>query len=446
MIAEAGADGLSPDQSNSKAHKTKVDELVKPLMDGKWSPGLVVGFISAGGSEIYAYGKRSTSGGAPDGDTLFEIGSVTKTFTSLALAAMIKDGKVTLKQKINDLLPVGKVKVPAYSGQDITLVQISTHTSGLPRMPSNFAPKNQLNPYVDYTTPLLYSFLNAYTLPRAPGTKWEYSNLATGLMGHGLALKAGKTYEALISDRITKVLKMKDTAITLSAEQTKRTAQGHNYDLAATSAWDFDVLAPCGAIRSTARDMLTYLAAQSGLTSSPLDGAMGETHKVHYSGSQIMGLGWIHLNARYLWHNGGTYGFETFAGFDKKAKVGVVVLSNALTTWGSQTKLGITLLAMMAGDTYSPVDIPKTVTVPTASLNLLTGSYKAMGSTVIIQRNGGDLYFNLTGQPAYRMYATSPSIFYLRASKSGITFSKDTKGKYSSFVLSSAAGKTTFTK
>ncbi len=447
LTSDAGVDGVSPDSGLVQTHKAKVAALVKPIMDGAWTMGLVVGLVSSAGQEIYTFGKRKVGGKAPDADTLFEIGSVTKTFTSLALADMIKGGKVTLKQDLETLLPSAKVKVPAYSGQKINLLQLSTHTSGLPRMPSNFSPKNNLNPYVDYTTTELYAFLNGHTMTRAPGASWEYSNLATGVLGHALSLKENKTYEALIADRITKVLKLKDTVIKPSAAQDLRRAQGYNWDLQSTSAWDFDVLAPCGAIRSTARDMLAYLSVQAGLKSSTLDGAMAETHKVHYAGSSYtMGLGWIHSGTDKRWHNGGTYGFETYAGFDKKKKVGVIVLSNAYTTYGSQTKLGGALLAMMAGETYKAVDIPPTITIPSSTLTELAGTYTAGSGSVLIQINSGALHLVVTGQGSFRMYPTKKDLFYLRVSKTGLAFNRDSAGKVTGMELSNTSGKTTFTK
>ena len=447
VAQDTSADGkTTADGAPSQTHKAKVQALVKPIMDGQWTMGLVVGLVSAAGTEIYAFGKRSAGGAAPDGDTLFEIGSVTKTFTSLALANMIKDGKVTLTQQINTLLPAAKVKVPAYSGQQINLVQLATHTSGLPRMPSNISPKDPKNPYIDYTAPLLYTFLNGYTLTRAPGAKWEYSNLATGVLGHALALKDNKSYEALITDRITSALKLKDTAMKLSADQQKRAAQGYDHDLVTTSGWDFDVLAPCGAIRSTAKDMLTYLSAQAGLTSTALDAAMAETHKVHYAGSYTMGLGWIHSGSDQRWHNGGTYGFETYAGFDKQKKVGVIVLSNALTGWSSQTLLGQSLLAMMSGQTYKPVDIPPTITVPAATLSSYAGTYTATNGSVEIKLTGGALYLAVPGQGSYRMYPSKADTFYLRVSKTGLLFTKDSGGKVTGMNLSNTTGTTTFTK
>src|SRR5208283_4407870 len=119
---------------------------------------------------------------ALDGDTVFEIGSITKVFTALLLADMAQRGEVALTDPVSKYLPKG-VKMPGRNGHAIMLQDLATHTSGLPRLPSNMKPKDFMNPYADYTPELLYQFLSSYELPRDPGSKWEYSNLGAGLLG-----------------------------------------------------------------------------------------------------------------------------------------------------------------------------------------------------------------------------------------------------------------------
>lgn len=441
----AASEGPHPDITLATTHAKQVTNLVKPLLDGAWTVGLVVGLVSAGGVEIYSFGRTRKGGPMPDADTLFEIGSVTKTFTSLLLADMVRRGSVTLDQAVGSLLPAGKVKVPSYAGQQISLLHLSTHTSALPRMPSNYTAADPLNPFSDYTTKLLYGFLNGYVLTASPGSRQEYSNLGAGLLGHALSLSAGKGYEALLTGRIAGPLKLRDTVITFSTAQAKRAAQGYNYDLDTIPNIDLNVLSPAGALRSTARDMLTYLSAQAGLAASPLAAAMTETHKVHYSGKMTMGLGWIHDSQGRLWHNGATGGFETFAGFDRSAKLGVIVLANAHTAWSPATLLGWRLLAMMAGQLPGTVAIPPTVPLPGASLAAFTGVYAAGNTSVEVKLGKAGLYFFIKGQPGYRMYASAPAVFYLRAGKATMGFRKDDKGIYSVMDYQSpSSGKITF--
>ena len=236
----------------------------------KQSVGLVVGIIDQKGRRIISAGSLDQNDKRLlNGDTVFEIGSITKVFTSLVLTDMVQRGEVALSDPIGKYLPKD-LKTPERGGKAITLLDLSTHFSGLPRLPGNLAPRNPTDPYADYSVENLYQFLTGYTLPRDPGEKWEYSNLGSGLLGHLLSLRAGSSYEAVVHSRITAPLRMKDTAVTLSPEMKARLAVGHNNNLAAVPNWNFQSLAGAGALRSTANDMLTFLAANLGIVESPL--------------------------------------------------------------------------------------------------------------------------------------------------------------------------------
>lgn len=221
-------------------------------------------------------------------------------------------------------------------GKQITLGNLSDHTSGLPRMPSNFEPKNPTNPFADYTVEHLYAFLNTYTLTRGIGSAYEYSNLAAGLLGHILSLKAGTDYENLMVNKIALPLGMKETKITFDETMKQNLAMGHDQGVQ-VSNWDIPTLAGAGAIRSSLHDMLRYVAANVGLQKSELLAAMQITHQVRHDkagGGTRVGLGW-HISkgneGDVFWHNGGTGGYRTFAGFVKEIGKGVVVLTNSNT-------------------------------------------------------------------------------------------------------------------
>src|SRR5690606_39223249 len=145
-------------------------------------------------------------------------------------------------------------------------------SSGLPRLPGNFAPKDITNPYADYTPERLYEFLSGYSLPRDPGASYEYSNLGMGLLGHALALKAGRSYEALVTERILEPLGMRETVIVLTTPLRQRLAAGHSANLAPAANWDLDALAGAGAWRSTTADMAKFAAAAV----HPPDGMLGK--------------------------------------------------------------------------------------------------------------------------------------------------------------------------
>ncbi|MBD1865525.1 beta-lactamase family protein [Trichocoleus sp. FACHB-46] len=249
---------------------SEIEAILQQRIDQeKQSVGIVVGVIDESGNRIIAQGKRDqTDSYSVDGNTLFEIGSTTKVFTTLVLANLVEQGPLNLSDRISTLLP-GAVKAPTRNGQEISLLDLATHTSGLLHLPDNFAPADMSNPYVDYSVDQLYGFLSNFQLPRDIGNQYEYSNLGTGLLGHLLSLKTGLDYETLVKTQITQPLQMHDTGIELTTEQQARFATGHNILAQPVPYWDFPTLA--GALRSTANDLLKFLGANLQLVSSPLN-------------------------------------------------------------------------------------------------------------------------------------------------------------------------------
>ena len=301
----------------------------------KRSVGIVVGLVDADGTTVVGHGRRGLDDPlTPDGDTVFEIGSVSKVFTATLLADMAASGEVEIEAPAASYLP-DSVDMPGEINDPITLYHLTTHTSGLPRMPDNFAPADPNNPYADYSVQQMYDFFSAHELSRAPGETVEYSNLAVGLLGHILAEASGLDYESLVKERITGPLEMNDTRVTLSTDMRTRLAAGHKFDLRPAANWDILTLAGAGGLRSTVNDMLRFVAANLGLTATELAPAMANAHKPRENmgpeGMQV-GLGWLNTSQHGLaitWHNGQTGGYHSFVGFDKEHGKGVVVLSNA---------------------------------------------------------------------------------------------------------------------
>ena len=258
--------------------------------------GIAAGIVDANGRRFVCYGNFSVKDLRPVGnDTVFEIGSTTKVFTSTILADMVQRGEVSLDDPVAKYLPA-EVKMPQRGGKQITLVDLATHTSGLPRMPSNFAPKDPGNPYADYTVANLFEFLSSYELTRDIGSQFEYSNMGAGLLGQALARRAGTDYEGLVRARITGPLKMENTRIALSPEMKSRLAVGHNEARQPAANWDLPTFAGAGALRSDARDMLTFIAAHLGYVESPLGPAMAAMTKVRRAGGgpqTDIALAWI---------------------------------------------------------------------------------------------------------------------------------------------------------
>jgi D-alanyl-D-alanine-carboxypeptidase/D-alanyl-D-alanine-endopeptidase len=195
--------------------------------DGK-NVGMVIGLVDEHGSRIFsAGGLDNGTKQTLDGDTIFEIGSVTKTFTTLLLQDSAGRGEVKLEDSISDYLPKS-VRCPTYGGKEITLLQLATHTSGLPEFPSNLSPGDGNRAYSHYTVEQLYNFLSGFTLKREPGTQWKYSNVGIALLAHILTLKTVADYESLVVERICRPLKMESTKITLTDEMKSRFARGHD--------------------------------------------------------------------------------------------------------------------------------------------------------------------------------------------------------------------------
>ncbi|MGA3242626.1 MAG: serine hydrolase [Bryobacteraceae bacterium] len=431
------------------------DILVKRTDQQKQAVGIVVGVIEPNGRRVVAYGKLAN--GDPrtlDGDTIFEIGSITKVFTSLVLADMVNRNEVALDDPAAKYLPEN-VTMPERSGKSITLLDLSTHTSGLPRLPGNFKPKDPHNPYADYTLDDLYQFLSSYILPRDPGSEFEYSNLGGGLLGHLLAYRAGTDYESLIGARITQPLRMPDTGITLSSSMKQRMATGHNGMLAPAANWDLPTLAGAGALRSSANDMLTFLEAFLGYKESPLAPAMKAMLEVRRPlGQSTIGLGWIIMSAHdreIAAHDGGTGGFRSWVGYDPKERTGVVVLSNASTPIGV-FDIGIHLL-----DPKWPLanpEPPKQRTGIPIDPNLLdryTGRYQLTPNLIFeITRDGGRLFAQAfvqlphnrpgdpTAAPKFELFAEGEKNFFARVTDKQIAFETGPDGGATGLILHQA--------
>jgi CubicO group peptidase (beta-lactamase class C family) len=387
--------------------------------------GMVTGVIDEKGRQVVASGKVSLDGTQqPDGDTVFEIGSVTKVFTSLILADMIEKDEVKPDDPVSKFLPA-TVKVPSRNGREITLLDLSMQVSGLPRLPDNLKPADPANPYADYDASKLYDFLSRYTLTRDPGEKYEYSNLAVGLLGHALALKAGMSYEELLRRRIFDPLGMSGTSITLSEAQKKRLAPGYDGGLKPVKNWDFAVLAGCGAVRSTVNDMLKFVAANLELTDTPLKFAVRRMRAVTKGISAPdleIGMAWhvfTKFDTRIWWHNGGTYGYRSFVGFNPAKKEGVVLLCN---TFMDNDDLGKHVLESR----YPVTTFHKEVQVDAAVLEPYVGEYELTPAfKITVTREAARLFAQATGQPRFEIFAQSESEFFLKVVDARITFLKD---------------------
>lgn len=285
--------------------------------------GLSIGVYRRGVRRVFTYGTAKP-------DSLFEIGSLTKTFTALALARMVEEGKVRLNEPVRDLLPAGTVSKPV--GREITLLDLVTHQSGLPGSPANFHPADMSDPFADYTVENLYAFLAKHGVARRADASFRYSNLGFGLLGQALSERAGMSYSDLLREQVTGPLGLNDTVVSVSAEQQRRVIQGHTGQHVPVPAWHLDAFAGAGAIRSTAGDLLTYLEANLHPERFPsLAAALRQTHRLraNVSASQQISLAWFYRrDSETFSHSGRTAGFSTSAFFHPRDDYAVVALLN----------------------------------------------------------------------------------------------------------------------
>jgi serine-type D-Ala-D-Ala carboxypeptidase/endopeptidase len=370
--------------------------------------GIVVGMVDEQGSQVVSCGKLDNgTDQLVDGDTLFDLASITKPFTGILLQDMIERGEMKLDDAVAKYLPPS-VKMPERNGKEITLLHLATHTSGLPHLAGNLNPKRVDNVFADYSVEELYAFLSGYELTRDPGTKVEYSSLATGLLGHVIALQAGSDYESLVVERICRPLKMDSTRITLTPELKARFATGHNQYGEAVLSWDRETQLGGSALRSTANDMLKFLSANLGFTPSPLTPAMAKTHvlRVDQTLNMDFGLDWIITRdpqgGEIVWHCGGVPGYVTVAGFDKTRRRGVVVLSSS---WDLDV---VTIGGLLLKSEWRPDRRPEAAKISRESLDSYPGQYRLSPDFAL-----GIFILKVLLQNTPRSVIYIPVVFYL---------------------------------
>ena len=342
-------DVVADEHSKSPLAETQIQALVEPFVKDKPYVALAVGVSEPGSTRMYFFGSVDRDHGktSPTDETLFEIGSITKTMTCSILATLVEDGKVELATPANRYLDAD-LQLPDAAGVPITLEQLATHTSSLPVQPPTIGLFALLhftlsNPYSKYDRTALVSTLKTLKVKTPPGIEYRYSNLGMGMLGHALvAADKAESYEALLRKRLLAPLALHDTTITLSEMDRKnRLATPHTDSGSPTSTWDFAALEGCGAVRSSPRDMVRWLELHMGKIETPMQPALRRAQLVRFPKDRepkpdeiAMGLGWHWIpipqrTERLVFHNGGTGGSRCFLALDSRHQVGVVILSNS---------------------------------------------------------------------------------------------------------------------
>ncbi|MFZ6711179.1 serine hydrolase [Undibacterium sp. TC9W] len=411
-------------------------------VSGAAIPGLVVVTVNGQEQKIQGFGlvtngsdgKNQSQSHPPDANTVFEIGSVSKTFTALLLADMQMRGQLKLDDAVAALLPA--YTIPQYQGRAITLLDLATQTSALPRLPANLMPKLADNPYADYSENNLRDFLRSYQLTRAPGAKYEYSNLGFGLLGQALSARAGKSYAELVQERIAKPLGMADTGIALTATMQKNLATGHDAQGKIVANWDMPTLAGAGALRSSAQDMLRYLQAHMHGANVKVPAGLQLVQQPQRTtgmpGLQIA-LAWHVQSARgqtVVWHNGMTGGYASFIGFTTDGQRGVVVLANA--------SVNVDDIGMAALLPAPAADVGNAATEKLSAKQLAeySGRYQlAPGAILNISAGPDGLLAQLSGQPQAPVFPRKKDEFFYKVVEASLQFERDANGKIQSVTL-----------
>jgi CubicO group peptidase (beta-lactamase class C family) len=418
----------------------EVRSIIRQRVEEKRSAGIVVGLLDADGrTRIVAYGDPGPGQPPLDGNSVFEIGSISKVFTSTVLAELVQEGKLHLDDPAQRFLP-NDVKLPSRGGKVITLGNLAEQNSGLPRMPSNFHPADESNPYADYTVRQMYDFLSGYTLTRDPGALFEYSNLGVGLLGQVLSLASGKSYEELERTRVWEPLGMTHTAITFTPWMRQHLALGHDEKGSVTANWDIPALAGAGAIRSTTIDMLKFLDANLHAERGALQRAMAFAQQARSpAGNMRIGLNWLSTYAAgdtIVWHNGGTGGYRTFIGLQPSRKIGVIVMTNSGGAGADDIGMHLLNPAIPLAPKPAPPKERAAIEVSPSVLERYAGAYQLAPEFVIeVSVQNGGLYAQATNQSRLRLWAETQRDFFFKEVDAQVTFVVDDSGSVSALVL-----------
>lgn len=382
-----------------------------------------------------------------DQSGLFELGSITKTFTALLLADASLRGELRLDDPLE---PVLDLQLRDKGGQPLRWIDLATHRSGLPRLPANLLPRRNDDPYADYGWADMQIFLRGWQPTRAREERYEYSNLGYGLLGQALALRSGKPFEALLGERVLRPLKLE--SMVLAPPPGALLAQGHDAAGKPVAAWRFQpAMAGAGALLGSARDLAAYARAALGQTPGrPLAEAFALCLRSHAEGIRPVnpiGLAWnlAPLNGRTVFnHDGGTGGFSSSLWLDPQRGRAAAVLANATVP---VTDLALHLL----DPTVPPKDFASTQqvaqTLPPEQLLPLAGLYALNSNFKLrITARGERLFAQATGQGEFELFAKAPRQFFARITPLEIVFDGEAGSAAPALTLKQNGGAMRFSR
>jgi len=318
-----------------------VDSVARNYAKNGNAHSLAVAVIHQNKINTFFYGETAPGNNTlPDANTLFEIGSVTKTFTATMLAELVNKGTIGLEDSIAKYLPDSVAQNPDI--QKITFKMLANHTSGLPRMANNWnkGPKfNESDPYATYDKNSLFAFLKDFKAEHEAGTEYEYSNLGFGLLGELLSTITKKPYMTMLKETILIPLEMSSTSDKLNPKD-KNFAAPFDSTGQQVPFWNFQALSAAGSLKSNLNDLLRYTIAQLTYPENDVQKAMNLTKQFTFfvPPNSDIGLAW-HMNMldgviNYR-HTGATAGSNAFVGFVPDEKSVVIMLSNSSNELGT---------------------------------------------------------------------------------------------------------------
>lgn len=319
-------------------HKTPIDSAihssVMQYFKDNRAVGLSIGIVINGKAYFYNYGEtRAGSKQLPGKQTIYEIGSITKSFTGILLAKAVLDGKINLSDDIRKYLAESYPNL-SYKGVPITIQDLSNHTSRITRIFPNLWERpayDSLNPFGGYSRTLLYEGLHRMKMDTFPGKVYSYSNMAVALLGTILEDVYKEDYFTLVFDNILQPLAMKNTRIDLSKIPADRIAWPHNEKREAVPLWDASLLPAMGGLCSTTADLVSYILGNN----KEADPAIKLSHQRTFGTNQEgMALNWFIHNSsdgyKILEHGGGTGGSRSSLECLPQLNSGFVILTNSL--------------------------------------------------------------------------------------------------------------------
>jgi serine-type D-Ala-D-Ala carboxypeptidase/endopeptidase len=398
------------------------------------APGVVViaGVIDHGDVRIYTAGTPPHGAPPLNEDAVFQIGSITKTFTATLLADLVGSGNIRLDSPLSEYFPAN-VHIPAYHSQPITLLNLAEQNSGLPRLPTNLDMSNAADPYASYTEADAERFLTHYEMTRAPGSQYEYSNLGVSLLGAALSSRMRASYASLLQARVLTPLGMHETGFDLKPFAA-RLMPGFTADLTPAQPWTGEFIAPAGGLYSSMRDMLRYLQANLEAPKGPLGPAMDSAQqpRAMTDGPPYVKIGliWnVNVANGNTWHNGQTGGYHAIMLFNRAQRSGVVLMANVADM--NLDNLGVHIIAPTVVAVPPPIE-----RVTAHGSSPYVGVYRLTPTFVItIYEDNGVLYERATGQQALGLKLVSDATFSVEGVDAQITFLRNKAGQITSLVL-----------